>query len=318
MIVPETQSDWLVKKNSIDATVTGARLIRQAAGLSGAGEHEPMPMAGRMGGKAQARPPEFRPRPPQERRIPVFGLAPMVGVMAGWRDAGLIAAFTAGFAMYGEPAARADDQASKQRGQICGGAEIARGTVGKILDGRTFVLDDGREILLAGIEVTLIAHDRPGSPHWGAAPALEALAGGDEIVLRGKTGLDRYGRLVGYAYVLRDGDEFLLQRELVAEGFARVGDRVESTCVGDLLSQEKTAREAKLGLWADPYYEVLDAESPKDALAHRGRFALVEGKVASVRESGPTIYVNFGRRRNRGHHGYDPETKRAQFRGGGS
>ena len=57
---------------------------------------------------------------------------------------------------------------------------------------------------------------------------------------------------------------------------------------------KRRAREAKLGLWADPYYEVLNAETPKDALAYRGRF---EGKVASVRESGPTIYVNFGRRR---------------------
>ena len=42
---------------------------------------------------------------------------------------------------------------------------------------------------------------------------------------------------------------------------------------------------------------MLNAESPKDALARRGRFALVEGKVASVRENGPTIYVDFGRRR---------------------
>ena len=30
-------------------------------------------------------------------------------------------------------------------------------------------------------------------------------------------------------------------------------------------------------------------------LAQRGRFALVEGKVVSVGESGPIIYVNFGR-----------------------
>ena len=34
-----------------------------------------------------------------------------------------------------------------------------------------------------------------------------------------------------------------------------------------------------------------------DVMAEQGHFALVEGKVASVRESGPTIYVNFGRRR---------------------
>jgi hypothetical protein len=36
--------------------------------------------------------------------------------------------------------------------------------------------------------------------------------------------------------------------------------------------------------------------TPADVLAERGRFALVEGKVVSVRESGATIYVNFGRR----------------------
>ena len=31
-------------------------------------------------------------------------------------------------------------------------------------------------------------------------------------------------------------------------------------------------------------------------LAEQGHFALVEGKVVSVRESGATIYLNFGRR----------------------
>ena len=133
-----------------------------------------------------------------------------------------------------------------------------------------------------------------------------------------ESGSDRYGRMLAYAYTLRDGDEFLLQRELVAEGFARVGGRIANSCAGDLLGPEKAAREAKLGLWADPYYEVLNAESPKDALAQRGRFALVEGKVASVRENGPTIYVNFRPAADWGHYGYDPETKRAQFRGGGS
>jgi endonuclease YncB( thermonuclease family) len=91
-----------------------------------------------------------------------------------------------------------------------------------------------------------------------AAAALGALAGGDQVLLRrAENGSDRYGRLFAYAYTLRDGDEFLLQQEPVAEGFARVSTRIE----------------AKLGQWADPYYEVLNAETPKDALAQRGRFA---------------------------------------------
>ncbi len=225
----------------------------------------------------------------------------MVGWMAGWRNAGLMAAFAAGFAaICGMTPALADDRALTPERQACGGDEIARGTVGKVLDGRTFVLDDGREVRLAAIEVAPLAgpQDRTGRAARAAAAALGALAAGDQVVLRrAESGSDRYGRLLAYAYAIRDGDEFLVQRELVAEGFARVGTRIASSCAGDLLDREKAARQAKLGLWADPYYEVLDAETPTDALAHRGRFALVEGKVASVRESGPTIYVNFGRRR---------------------
>jgi len=217
--------------------------------------------------------------------------------MALGRDGGLITAFLAGIALLcGETLALADGAASEQDRQVCGGEEIARGTVGKILDGRTFMLDDGREVRLAAIEVE--PQDRADPVGRAAAAALSALAAGDQVVLlRAESGLDRYGRLLAYAYTLRDGDEFLVQEELVAEGFARVGSRIAGSCAGDLLGREKAAREAKLGLWADPYYEVLDAETPRDALAHRGRFALVEGKVASVRESGPTIYVNFGRRR---------------------
>ena len=39
-----------------------------------------------------------------------------------------------------------------------------------------------------------------------------------------------------------------------------VGDRVVRPCSDDLLNREKSARADKLGLWADPYYEVLNAE----------------------------------------------------------
>ena len=62
------------------------------------------------------------------------------------------------------------------------------------------------------------------------------------------------------------------------------------------MAHEDKARAAKLGLWAEPYYVISKAEDPAEVLTRRGRFALVEGKVLSVRESGGTIYVNFGRR----------------------
>ena len=241
--------------------------------------------------------------PPQERRIPAFGLRRRGGGMVGWRDACLAAALiTALEAVCGRAPARAEEQqADIQTAHPCGGGEIARGVVRNILDGRTFVLGDGREVRLAAIEVPALATPQGSAPSQGraAAAALDALAGGDEVVLRqGEAGSDRYGRLLAYGYVIRDGDQFLLQGELVAEGFARVGDRVVRPCSDDLLSREKSARADKLGLWADPYYEVLNAELPGNVLAHQGQFALVEGKIASVRESGPRIFVNFGRRRS--------------------
>ena len=190
----------------------------------------------------------------------------------------------------------------QQAAHACGGNEIARGTVSRIVDGRTFVLDDGREIRLAAIEVPPMSppNNASAAPDGkAAAAALNALAGADQVILHSaETASDRYGRLVAYAYTMRDGDELFVQGELVTDGFARVGDRIAHDCAGELLSREKAARQARLGLWADPYYDVLDVETPVDVLALRGRFAWVEGTVTSVRESGATIYVNFGRRRS--------------------
>jgi len=186
----------------------------------------------------------------------------------------------------------------------CGGDEIARAIVSRIGDGRTFTLADGREVRLAAIEVPALPLPQRSNRESNAGPggvaakdALEALAGGDDVVLRrAQTASDRYGRIVAYAYTERDGDELFVQGELIAAGFARVADQIGShTCAAALLAREHAARKARLGLWADPYYDLLDAEAPADVLAHKGQFALVAGKVASVRESGATIYLNFGR-----------------------
>jgi hypothetical protein len=55
-------------------------------------------------------------------------------------------------------------------------------------------------------------------------------------------------------------------------------------------------RPARRGLWADPNFAPLPADNLVELGAKRGQFALVEGKVLSVHESGATIYLNFGRR----------------------
>ena len=147
-------------------------------------------------------------------------------------------------------------------------------------------LDDGRIVRLAGVELPENAQPAP--------PA------GTPVVLKrlGARETDRYGRLVAHVFVGEDGGgERWFQAELVRTGLARVSARFGDTaCARALLGEELAARTAKLGLWGEPYYVINKAEDPAGVLKSRGRFALVEGKVESVRESGGTIYVNFGRR----------------------
>src|SRR5262249_40596836 len=105
---------------------------------------------------------------------------------------------------------------------------------------------------------------------------------------------DRYGRVVAF---VRIGDsQQSIQEILVEQGQARVAARIGDKAGADiLLRSERVARAARRGLWADPNFAPLRPEHLDRIAAVRGQFALVEGKVLSVRESGATIYLNFGR-----------------------
>lgn len=231
---------------------------------------------------------------PRYRRI----LAVRLCAMTNWR-AGLSVAFLAAeFAfMSGYFGAAAQEQpaavASAAPSIPCGGNEIARGSVGRVLDGRNFVLDDGRRVHLAAIEVPLL----PAPDGAAAKSALEALLTGAQVVLRqAEFAPDRYGRIVAYVEALGGNSQRSAQAEMLSAGFARVGGDVgRPACAAELLHREDTARKARLGLWASPYYDPIRADEPANILEQRDRFALVEGKVVSVHASGATLYVNFGR-----------------------
>ena len=163
------------------------------------------------------------------------------------------------------------------------------GRVTAIIDGRSFRLQDGRELRLAGIE--------PAFPEQSAgkpARALTALLAGRDVRLSGEDDTpDRYGRQLAFVWLLPD--ETLVQRELLALGEAIASTDVsDKDCAASLLGAEATAREAKRGIWADAT-AIKNTESPGDILAGIGRYMLVEGKVLSVRQAGATTYLNFGR-----------------------
>ena len=163
----------------------------------------------------------------------------------------------------------------------CKFVDIGTATV-RAVNESGIALEDGRTLRLAAIDA------RP-DLSAGTALTLKRLAAVPET--------DRYGRLHAHAFVSENGAERWLQADLVSRGLALVSARVgDPACAKLLLAKEQSARTAKLGLWGEPVYAMGKAEDPSEVLKSRGRFALVEGTVVSVRESGGTIYVNFGRR----------------------
>ena len=163
------------------------------------------------------------------------------------------------------------------------------GRVTAVIDSRTFRLQDGREVRLAGIEPVV-------AEKAGRTSALAAIVAGREVTLRGEDDTpDRYGRQPAFVFLDDSASATMVQGLLLAQGEALVSATVtDKNCAKVLIAAENAARDAKRGTWADPA-ALKNAESPGDILAGIGRFAVVEGKVLSVRQAGATTYLNFGR-----------------------
>jgi endonuclease YncB( thermonuclease family) len=163
------------------------------------------------------------------------------------------------------------------------------GRVATVIDTRSFRLQDGREVRLAGIEP--VPADTPAA---NRPPALAAILTDREVRLRGDDDTpDRYGRQPAFVFLVPS--ETLVQAELLARGEALVAATVtDKECAGVLMAAEAAARQARRGIWSSPA-AIKSTESPGDILTGIGRFTVVEGKVLSVRQAGATTYLNFGR-----------------------
>ena len=163
------------------------------------------------------------------------------------------------------------------------------GRVSSVLDMRTFRLDDGREVRLAGIEPP-----PPGATLSGTQ-ALSALIAGREVTLRGPDDRpDRYGRQPAFVFV--KGSAAPVQLGLLTDGEALASSTVtDTTCNRALLAAEAAAQQTGRGIWAGSS-ALKSTERLDDILAGTGQFVVVEGTVSSARLAGATFYVNFGRR----------------------
>ena len=177
---------------------------------------------------------------------------------------------------------------SEAAASACSFEPQGEGRVGAIIDARSFRMDDGREVRLAGVEI-------PGD----GATVLASLLAGQAVTLRGETDApDRYGRQAAFVFV--DSSDVPVQTMLLERGAALASGTVaDKACAAELAAAEAKARQSKRGTWAGSA-AIKNAESGDDILARVGQFTVVEGKVLSVRQAGNVTYLNFGRRWTRG------------------
>ncbi len=151
----------------------------------------------------------------------------------------------------------------------CADTLQGEGRVSAILDARTFRLDDGREVRLAGIELP----DETASRNTNI---LSSLIGNRDVTLHGPDDRpDRYGRQSAFVFPKESGVS--IQSELLARGDALIsGTLPDKVCSGALFIAEAAARTAKRGIWAGST-ALKNTERTDDILAGTGRFAVVGG-----------------------------------------
>jgi endonuclease YncB( thermonuclease family) len=167
-------------------------------------------------------------------------------------------------------------------------------------EGFELLLEDGRRVWPAGIDPPATTRDDPQFGEHSRQALAARLVG---LLIFGPPAVeapDRWGRIVGpvFARQAAAAAPADVAEMIVAAGSARVRPAAAArACLPALLRAETAARNARLGLWADPSYGVLSADAPDTFAGRFGTLQIVEGRVTSIGESGPRTYLNFGPRR---------------------
>lgn len=166
----------------------------------------------------------------------------------------------------------------------------AKHAVHSVIDGDTLRLKDGRRVRLIGIDAPEMGgRGRTTEPYAvKARRRLEALvqASAGKVALQiGEQSHDRYGRVLAHVYDQRGAS---VEAQLLSEGLAYHVVVAPNAALADCLVRvERTARQARLGLWKNPHY----------TLAHqvdKGGFTLLQGRVQSVQRNRGGVWLELG------------------------
>lgn len=119
------------------------------------------------------------------------------------------------------------------------------GVVKFVVDGDTFVMEDGRKVRLIGVDTPEF-----GRKYFGTAKQkmFELVFRKKVTLIRDVSEYDKYGRILRYVYV---GDKFV-NLEMVEGGYARVLTIPPDVKYSkQFIDAQTKAREEKLGIWVD-------------------------------------------------------------------
>lgn len=168
-------------------------------------------------------------------------------------------------------------------------APDADGVVTEVHSGDSLLLQDGRNVRLAGIEAPRNQQgEQVAQPMFAQSrDRLAGLLSGRTITLQ-NVSFDRFGRIRAHVFT----GKTWLQSEMLQSGLARVrtwpDDQARAVA---MLALEQDARDNKRNLWANPFYAL---RSPETVSASIGSFQIVEGMVVDAAQTRTMTYLNFG------------------------
>lgn len=166
--------------------------------------------------------------------------------------------------------------------------------VARVFDGDTLELRDGRRVRFIGINTPETAHDaRPAEPLADAAQqAVEAMFAASRVVLLrfDAERLDVHKRTLAHVY--RE-DRSSIEAALLEQGLAfAIAIPPNLADVGCYAAVERRAREARRGVWAQPYFAPIPADKmTPDQLG----FRRVQGRVSRIGNSKNSIWLNLSK-----------------------
>ena len=156
--------------------------------------------------------------------------------------------------------------------------------VAKIDERLDLTLQDGRSLHLAGLDPPLPTRDSPDLPARAQAALVKLLGAGIDFVPLA-TEPDRWGRMPAFVFLPAKPGEVAepLANFILAQGLARYMPVPEAhACAAEFLAAEAAARRAKIGLWRDPYYAIIEA-TDRSAFADKAASnVIVEGRLLAV------------------------------------